>query len=69
MVIMTEKVKIPTPKKIRALRQRLGLTIAQAAEKVGVQPRTWYGWELPSQKRRPSPSHAILLHLMAEGTI
>lgn len=56
---------IPSPEEIKAIRVKRGLTIEEAAEKVGVRPSTWYGWETPSQNRRPSPSHAILIGLLA----
>lgn len=59
----------PWPKKLKALRKRLGLTLEQAAEKVGVQPRTWYAWETPSQKRRPPAGRQILIRLLAEGKL
>lgn len=61
--------KAMRPYEIRALRLGLGLSLEQAAEKVGVRPRTWMGWELPSQKRHPSPSHLILIRLMADRVI
>lgn len=54
---------------IRAIRNRLGLSRAAAAEKVGVKLRTWVAWETPSQDRRPSESHAILIRLLAEGKL
>ena len=68
MPIMTAR-KIPSPKRIRQIREGRGLTLEQAAELVGVKPSTWYGWETPSQKRRPSPSHAILIGLIEDGTL
>lgn len=58
-----------SPAEIRALRLRLKLTLQEAAEKVGVAWRTWYGWELKSQKRKPSPSHVILLRLLEKGLL
>jgi len=57
------------PGEIRALRESLGLTIEQAADKVGVRPRTWHAWELASQERRPSRSHLLLIHLLKAGKI
>lgn len=59
----------PWPAKLAALRARLGLTVEQAAERVGVKPRTWQAWEQPSQRRAPSPSHAILIGLLERGKI
>lgn len=58
-----------TPERVRALRLRLRLTLDAAASKVGVRPRTWLGWELPSQNRHPSKSHEILLTLLDAGKI
>lgn len=58
-----------TPARIRAIRKGLGLTVAQAAAKVGVTPRGWKSWEIPSQQRHPSPSHVILIRLMEAGVI
>lgn len=56
--------RIPSPDEIRAIREARGYSYEQAAEKVGVQPSTWYGWEHPSQNRQPSKSHAILIWLL-----
>jgi DNA-binding transcriptional regulator YiaG len=61
--------KVWTPAAVRATRERLGLTIEQAAAKVGVTPRTFYSWELASQDREPSASHKILLGLLDSGTL
>jgi DNA-binding transcriptional regulator YiaG len=58
---------IPSPAEIKAARG--ALSIAQAAARVGVKPSTWYGWETPSQHRRPSPSHAILIRLLRSGKL
>lgn len=60
---------IPTASQVRELRTALGLTLESMAEKIGVKPSTVYGWELPSQKRRPSASHAILLRLLENGDL
>lgn len=62
-------VPVWTPAAIRALRLRLGLTVKQAAEKVGVTARTWLAWELPSQEREPAASHLILIGLLDDGTL
>jgi DNA-binding transcriptional regulator YiaG len=58
-----------TQKGIRAIRESLGLSIEQAAAKVGVKPRTWQAWEQPSQDRQPSSSHIILIRLLEEGKL
>lgn len=69
MLMAKSRARPLTPAEIRALRERLGLTLEQAAEKVGVQPSTWYKWETPSQKRNPSPSHLILIRLLEQGKL
>lgn len=69
MSTMTKPAPPLTPARIRAIRKRLGLTIAEAAGKVGVQPRTWHAWELPSQNRAPSESHTILIRLLEQSKL
>lgn len=64
-----KKAGTPSPAEIRAIRRARGLTIEQAAASVGVKPRTWLAWELPSQKRTPSPSHVILIRLLENGDL
>ncbi len=56
-----------TPDAVRALRTRLGLSLEEAARKVGVRPRTWLSWELASQGRKPSASAMILLRWLDKG--
>lgn len=56
-----------TPERIRKLRERLGLTQAQAAAKVNGTWRTWQSWELGD--RQPSPQAALLLDLLDSGKI
>ena len=58
-------IPLATPEDVRLLREGIRLTVEQAAEKIGVLPRTWRSWEQPSQKRQPSDSHKILIRLMA----
>ncbi len=67
--VAKRKSNVLTPKRIRDIREKLGLTIEQAAERIGVMPRTWRAWEQPSQGRSPSESHAILIRLLQDGTI
>ncbi len=69
MTTATKAEKEWTAEEVRELRNRLGLTRAQAAEKVGVAPRTWLGWELPSQNRRPAGSCKILLDMLESRKI
>jgi len=56
-----------TPAAIRALRERLGLTLKQAAAAVGVTLRAWQSWE--ANERIPSGQSLILLDLLASGRI
>lgn len=56
-----------TPAKVKSVRDNLGLTQAEAAEKVGVSRRAWAAWE--SGERQLSPSSIILLRLLAEGKL
>jgi transcriptional regulator with XRE-family HTH domain len=60
---------VPSPRALRALREKLGLTIAQAAKRIGVGARAWASWEQPSQDRWPAPSHLILIRLLSEGKL
>ncbi len=61
------KVRIPAPKEIRAIREKLGLTQAEAAEKVSVGQGVWSAWE--SGDRRPSRQSALLIDLLKRGKI
>ena len=69
MPTMSKDISIPTPRELRALRRRLGLTQKQAAEKIGVARRTWMYWETPSRDRRPSRAHAKLIALLTDGKL
>jgi DNA-binding transcriptional regulator YiaG len=66
-MVRMAKLKIPNPEQIKALRDKLGLTQAQAAEKVGVGQGVWSAWE--SGQRRPSRQSAILIDLLRQGKI
>ncbi len=57
-----KQLAIPTPDEIRAVREARGLSVEDAAERIGVSGRTWYHWE--SGDRVPSESHAILIGLL-----
>jgi DNA-binding XRE family transcriptional regulator len=50
------------PERLRALRERLDLTQAQAAEKVGVTRRAWIAWE--TGEKIPSAPLAILIGIL-----
>jgi transcriptional regulator with XRE-family HTH domain len=63
------KERLTLSERLRRLRARRGLTVEQAAEAVGVKPRTWQSWEQPSQDRRPSASHLILIDLLERGKL
>lgn len=61
------KPKIPTGKQIKAIRERLGLTQAEAAAKVRVSQSVWSAWERGAT--RPSPSSVLLIELLDRGSI
>jgi DNA-binding transcriptional regulator YiaG len=52
-----------TPKQIRAIRTRLGLTRARFGQRIGVSAKTVQYYELGMQK----PSQAVILHLESLG--
>ena len=54
-----KKATNPWPKRLKALRERHGLTQAAAAAKVGVAMRTWISWE--NDHRQPSGPAALLI--------
>ncbi len=54
-----------TPTGIRALRERLGLTVEQAAARIRLSRRTWYAWE--DGTRRPGTLAAAVLRDWLEG--
>jgi transcriptional regulator with XRE-family HTH domain len=60
---------VPSPKKLRDMREQKGWTVEFCAGKVGVSARTWRYWELPKQNRWPSPSHMILIRLLFSGQL
>ena len=51
-----------TPSQLRELRETLGLTQREAAEKIGVSRRTWEGWEIGA--RRPTSAACVLIQLL-----
>ncbi len=67
MIVMAKPRLIPTPSQIKAIRDKLGLTQAEAAEKVAVGQGVWAAWE--SSKRQPSRQSALLLDLLRRKKI
>ncbi len=67
MIGMAKAVKIPTPRQIKAIRLKLGLTQAEAADKVGSAQGIWAAWE--TGQRKPSRQSAILIDLLKRGII
>ncbi len=53
------KPPLSLPERLKALRERLGLTQAEAAARVGVSRRAWIKWE--KEGRKPSGPVAKLL--------
>ena len=66
-MVVADKKKNPWPKKLKALRSRLNLTQAAAAQRAGVAQRTWISWE--NDQRRPSGPTTHLLKLRFPGLI
>jgi len=58
---MPAKTKSTTPQGVKALRARLGLSVAELAERCGVSRRTVEGWE---QGRQPSGAARRALELL-----
>jgi DNA-binding transcriptional regulator YiaG len=69
MLTMSEAVRIQSPAQIRRIRTRLGLSQAQAAERIGVARKTWMYWESETRGRRPSKTAAKLISLLAAGKL
>lgn len=57
----------PWPARLRALRERLALTQAAAAQKVRISRRAWVKWEMGDQI--PSPAHQLLIELLEQEKI
>jgi DNA-binding transcriptional regulator YiaG len=51
----------PWPRRLKALRERLGLTQTEAAERIGTVLRTWQNYEYG--RRQPGPMVAKLIEL------
>lgn len=54
-------------KRLLALRERLGLTQREAAEKVGVTLNAWQKWE--AGRQRPTESHLKLIDILDGGKL
>ena len=67
LVMAKRRIKIPTPDELRAIRARLELTQAQAANRVAVTRETWSYWETGS--RIPSRSLALLIWQLSKENI
>lgn len=55
-----------TPAELKALRYKLGLSLAEAARQVEVTPRTWARWESDDDKR-VIPKGALKLFYMVNA--
>jgi len=68
MLAMAKKKPVEwTAATISSLRERLGLTVDRASERVGVSPRQWTHWEAGT--RKPSGPAAMLLDLLSRNKI
>lgn len=54
-------------KRLLAIRERLALTQAQAAEKLGITEDAWFSWE--SGRNKPTASHLILIQFLEDGKL
>jgi DNA-binding XRE family transcriptional regulator len=54
-------------KKLKEIRERLGLTQEAAAAKVGVSKHTWICWE--NHQRNPSSTARILIEQLSDGKL
>ena len=50
-----------TPETLKTQREAAGLTVAQAAESVGVSRATWYRWEQGTSRINPMLARAMTL--------
>lgn len=65
--LMAKRKTAWTATTIKALRERLGLSAEDAAEKVGVSPRQWFYWEAGT--RNPSGPATKMLDLLRRKKI
>ncbi len=56
-----------TPAQIKKLRQKLGLTQGQFAERLGVSRRTAQGWEAATHSHRPSRMALAALKILKKN--
>lgn len=47
-----------TPQRVKAIRQKLGMTLAEASDYIGVHIRTWQKWEAPEGPNMRTPRGA-----------
>lgn len=62
LVKARERINYPLPEEIREARKTVGMTIAEAAELVGVHKKTWICWEIPKGEK----GHQCMLPCYAE---
>lgn len=64
---MAKKAANPWPAKLKALRDRLGLSNEQVAARLRISLRLWRSWCYG--ERKPSPAGQALLSLLDQGKI
>lgn len=62
-----KKRKGKLPQRLQAIREKLGLNIAQAAAKIKVSRAAWSDWE--TGKYEPTPPMLFLIELLDKGQI
>jgi DNA-binding transcriptional regulator YiaG len=70
MFIMAKRKKAttnPWPAQLKALREQLGLSQAEAAKRIGAARSTWISWE--HGHRKPNTSAAVLIRMLADGKL
>ena len=67
MAVMEKEAPIPTPEQVKAVREKLGLTQAEAAERVGVSQEAWSAWE--RGVRKPTRRSAMLIDMLRRKKI
>jgi DNA-binding transcriptional regulator YiaG len=67
MLTMAKKKNNPWPTRLKALRDRLGLTNDQMAQRLRIDVRLWKSWVYG--ERQPRGAAVALITLMEEGKI